>query len=491
MCGIAGISGKIITKHLDVLNDLGSMLCYRGEHATGIAFNNDMGLQIKKAPISPKDIDFVSVLAFEEGLQEKIIFHNRFFTSGNPKENKNNHPFRGSTFALAHNGVLTGYRMVAMQNGIKLTDDEPETDSYVLVRLIDKFLAEGLSFEEAIAKTCNLFLGSSLCLEILTDNNDLYLVRGDTYSFDLFEIGDNEYIYASSPTGKYNANADESITNVIFNYLQKNVFSLFKEDSDIEFRMKKINVPKYSIIKIDYDGKLQSITQYSEEKNSYSSLGKYCGSYSYSNYFGNMQKNLFGEDVPLDEALGNVSVSKEKDDESERDAYEEYVYEWCAENGIDYEFFDFDDDTQDLLPLSFEKWKEVNKKVEKTMNANEVTLKALEFIKKMYPKSNKKGLEKLDYVSSAFLRENNLPFPIVSDDTNFNNANHPFTIFIERHLKQLSGLDKLTNLSQFLAEKFAESYSKQEIMSWMAPYLSEKLEKFTDDFWRNFEKFYK
>lgn len=426
MCGIAGISGKIITSHLDILNDLGNMLRYRGEHATGIAFNNNFGLQIKKAPISPSQVDFASVFAFEDGLQGKVIFHNRYFTNGNPKENKNNHPFRGTTFALAHNGVLNGYRKVASEQNIVLTNDEPETDSYVLVKLIDKFLAEGLTMKDAIANTCNLFKGSSLCLEILTDNNELYLVRGDVYSFDLFEIGENEYVYASSPTGKYNANASQNIVNVIFNYLQSylqdDMIDKYNYNHNIDFRIKQIDVPKYSIVVIDGNGKLEGITPYAKDNNFKieSNYSAYCGTHSDYSRLSNYRLNLFGEEV-LDE-----------DDEEDEDSN--------------------DTSESDILDM------------------------ALCFAKDYYPKSSKKGLSKLPCEKFVKLLNN---YSLEEEK-----GVHPITTIIKECLWEETGFKNLDPLADVLADNFAKNYTIDEIKLFlMQNRLCNQIELFVRCFW--------
>ena len=110
MCCLFGIldyghklSRKEKTKILSVL----SVACEeRGTDATGIAYNSGGSLKVYKRPLP------AHLLWFKVNEDSPLIMgHARMVTQGSERFNANNHPFAGkaghTTFALAHNGVLS------------------------------------------------------------------------------------------------------------------------------------------------------------------------------------------------------------------------------------------------------------------------------------------------------------------------------------------------------------------------------------------------
>jgi glucosamine 6-phosphate synthetase-like amidotransferase/phosphosugar isomerase protein len=61
------------------------------------------------------------------------IGHTRHATAGAPAVNGNNHPHLAGDWALVHNGVIPGHRVIAACHGLRLTS---ECDSEVLARLL-------------------------------------------------------------------------------------------------------------------------------------------------------------------------------------------------------------------------------------------------------------------------------------------------------------------------------------------------------------------
>ena len=196
MCGLYGFINYGEVKHVDkkdsLLKELGYYCSVRGTDATGIAFNIDKKLEIDKAP--------------EEGYSFKfnvpndtkaVMGHVRRTTQGSEKRNYNNHPFRGyvdgTSFALAHNGVISNDRELARKLGLPKT--KIETDSYVAVQLIEYFGALNMDACKFVAEQVE-----GMYTFTLLDNNDcLWIIKNDSplVLIDFKTIG--LIVYASTP----------------------------------------------------------------------------------------------------------------------------------------------------------------------------------------------------------------------------------------------------------------------------------------------------
>ena len=195
MCCLFGIldyggmlSRKEKTKILSVL----SVACEeRGTDATGIAYNTGGSLKVYKRPL-PAHLLWFRI--FED--TNVVMGHPRMTTQGSERFNANNHPFAGqagdTTFALAHNGVLSNDKRLRRQHNLPAT--RIETDSYIAVQLLE---ASGeLSFS-SLASMAEKLEGS-FTITVMTDDNSLYCVKGDNpfclYHYDRLGV----YIYAST-----------------------------------------------------------------------------------------------------------------------------------------------------------------------------------------------------------------------------------------------------------------------------------------------------
>ena len=117
-------------------------------------------------------------------------------TQGSEVKNYNNHPFSGRAgrmpFALAHNGVLFNDR--ELQRSRKLPPAKIETDSYVIVQLIERAGTLTARTLQQVAEA----LEGSFTFSVLDSQDSLYLVKGNNpltlYRFPSLEI----YLYAST-----------------------------------------------------------------------------------------------------------------------------------------------------------------------------------------------------------------------------------------------------------------------------------------------------
>ena len=110
--------------------------------------------------------------------------------------NTNNHPWSSTagdtTFALAHNGVLSNDKRLRRQYDLPAT--KIETDSYIAVQLLE---ASGeLSFASLAYMTEKL--EGSFTITVMTDADELYFIKGDNpmciYHYEKLGF----YIYAST-----------------------------------------------------------------------------------------------------------------------------------------------------------------------------------------------------------------------------------------------------------------------------------------------------
>ena len=195
MCAIFGfldygkkISHKLLTK---LLRELSIAAESRGTDATGMSYvKNGKIVTFKK----PKPAHKVK-LYFPKGTTA-VIGHTHFTTQGSEKHNYNNHPFEGqaggSTFALAHNGVL--YNDSKLRDDLQLPDTKIETDSYIAVQLLEMQNHVDADALKYVAET----VSGSFVFTVLRNDNTLFLVKGDNplTIWHFPELG--LYVYAST-----------------------------------------------------------------------------------------------------------------------------------------------------------------------------------------------------------------------------------------------------------------------------------------------------
>ena len=193
MCALFGLvdygnrfSAKQRTKIISVLAEECKV---RGTDATGIAYNSNGRLHIFKRAVPAHKMRY--------RLPENaniIMGHTRMTTQGSEKFNYNNHPFfgsvKGTNFALAHNGVL--YNDTILRRTEHLPETHIQTDSYVAVQLIEK---ENPLCSDSLKSMAEKTEGS-FCYTVLSDRNELYIVKGDN-PIAMYKSG-GFYIYAST-----------------------------------------------------------------------------------------------------------------------------------------------------------------------------------------------------------------------------------------------------------------------------------------------------
>lgn len=166
MCGIVGVTGT--DKSLSILIDGLKRLEYRGYDSAGVYVNGQQGHDyLVKRP--------GRIANLEAALGEEVhglagIGHTRWATHGEPNE-ANAHPqySQDERFYLVHNGVIENYADLKKEylSDIKFVS---QTDTEVIVQLVDKFVVEsGMSTEAALLKVLRLISPDSSYAFVLMD----------------------------------------------------------------------------------------------------------------------------------------------------------------------------------------------------------------------------------------------------------------------------------------------------------------------------------
>lgn len=165
MCGIVGYVGKKNGIPL-VLNGL-RRLEYRGYDSAGIAVQTNGKIVISKHKGKMKILDRAIIKSKLSG--NVVIGHTRWATHGAPNK-LNAHPHLSSSenIALVHNGIIENYQSLRTFLKKKKINFKTETDSEVLVNLIEYFYKGNL--EEAVANAVSEVVGAYAISVIANDN---------------------------------------------------------------------------------------------------------------------------------------------------------------------------------------------------------------------------------------------------------------------------------------------------------------------------------
>ena len=150
MCGIVGYVGKRSAQ--DVLLDGLEKLEYRGYDSAGVALALDGGIRVVKS--KGRLIQLRQKLAAQALAQSFCgIGHTRWATHGEPSD-VNSHPHSTPRVSIVHNGIIENYGILKERLMAKGDTFESETDTEVLVKLIDScYTGDPLrALQEALAK---------------------------------------------------------------------------------------------------------------------------------------------------------------------------------------------------------------------------------------------------------------------------------------------------------------------------------------------------
>ena len=133
MCGIVGYVGKRNAQ--DVLLDGLEKLEYRGYDSAGVALALEGGIRVVKS--KGRLAELRKRLAAQQLAQSFCgIGHTRWATHGEPSD-VNSHPHSTPRVSIVHNGIIENYGVLKERLMAKGYTFESETDTEVLVKLID------------------------------------------------------------------------------------------------------------------------------------------------------------------------------------------------------------------------------------------------------------------------------------------------------------------------------------------------------------------
>ncbi|WLR42032.1 glutamine--fructose-6-phosphate transaminase (isomerizing) [Bacillus carboniphilus] len=155
MCGIVGYIGELDAKEI-LLKGL-EKLEYRGYDSAGIAVANEDGVHVYK---EKGRIANLREAVNADTKAKTGIGHTRWATHGVPSK-KNAHPHQSTTerFTLVHNGVIENYEQLIREHlqGVELKSD---TDTEVIVQIVESFVNNGYTVQDAFRQTLKLLKGS-------------------------------------------------------------------------------------------------------------------------------------------------------------------------------------------------------------------------------------------------------------------------------------------------------------------------------------------
>ncbi|MDP6671290.1 MAG: glutamine--fructose-6-phosphate transaminase (isomerizing), partial [archaeon] len=221
MCGISAYWGKREANSI-VLQGL-QKLEYRGYDSWGIAALASGKISIEK------NIGRISDAKISLPDSNTAIGHTRWATHGTvTKENAHPHTSCSGEIAIVHNGIIENY--VELKLGLSAAGHKfaSETDSEVIAHLAEDFVKKGLSFEDAVKKTCDSLQGTFAIIFLSTKSNMLIAVRKGSPL--VIGLGAGENFAASDVTA----------------FIDSTKRVMFLDDNEIAFIGEKVEVENFS-----------------------------------------------------------------------------------------------------------------------------------------------------------------------------------------------------------------------------------------------------
>ncbi len=170
MCGIVGILGR--EPVAEQLVDSLKRLEYRGYDSAGVATLEGNHIERRRAEGKLKNL--------EGRLRDKPlsgttgIGHTRWATHGKPTEN-NAHPHATERVAVVHNGIIENFRQLREELEAKGTVFGTETDTEIVLHLVDDLLRRGNKPVEAVKLTLARLRGAFALGFIFAGEDDLMI----------------------------------------------------------------------------------------------------------------------------------------------------------------------------------------------------------------------------------------------------------------------------------------------------------------------------
>ncbi|MDD1536073.1 MULTISPECIES: glutamine--fructose-6-phosphate transaminase (isomerizing) [unclassified Bradyrhizobium] len=170
MCGIVGILGR--EPVAEQLVDSLKRLEYRGYDSAGVATLEGSHLERRRAEGKLKNLE--KRLAAEPLKGTTGIGHTRWATHGKPTVN-NAHPHATERVAVVHNGIIENFRELREELEKKGAVFNTETDTEIVLHLVDDLLARGNKPVEAVKLALGRLRGAFALGFIFAGDDDLMI----------------------------------------------------------------------------------------------------------------------------------------------------------------------------------------------------------------------------------------------------------------------------------------------------------------------------
>lgn len=170
MCGIVGILGR--EPVAEQLVDSLKRLEYRGYDSAGVATLEGKHLERRRAEGKLKNLE--KRLEAEPLKGTTGIGHTRWATHGRPTVN-NAHPHATERVAIVHNGIIENFRELREELEKKGTVFHTETDTEIVLHLVDDLLTRGNKPVEAVKLTLARLRGAFALGFIFAGDDDLMI----------------------------------------------------------------------------------------------------------------------------------------------------------------------------------------------------------------------------------------------------------------------------------------------------------------------------
>jgi glutamine---fructose-6-phosphate transaminase (isomerizing) len=170
MCGIVGILGR--TPVAEQLVDSLKRLEYRGYDSAGVATLEGDHLERRRAEGKLKNLE--KRLRSEPLDGHAGIGHTRWATHGKPNET-NAHPHATENVAVVHNGIIENFRELRAELEKQGAQFATETDTEVVVHLVESYLNKGYSPQAAVKASLPHLRGAFALAFLFNGHNNLMI----------------------------------------------------------------------------------------------------------------------------------------------------------------------------------------------------------------------------------------------------------------------------------------------------------------------------
>lgn len=233
MCGIVGYIGTKVKKNL--IQSL-KKLEYRGYDSAGISWlEKDEIFTIKRKGYIE---NLEKQINFNQDVETAGIAHTRWATHGKAN-NKNAHPHFSNSkeFSLVHNGIIENYSELKKFLIEENYNFSSETDSEIIVNLIEYYFKIYRNVLKAINFTCKKLKGSYSIAVLHKNEQKIYFAK---LNMPLYVDAENLFVASDVNAFIKKSNRIFSIENFEYGFVSSDEFKILKDEKEVEKKVLKI-----------------------------------------------------------------------------------------------------------------------------------------------------------------------------------------------------------------------------------------------------------